>query len=277
MTNEKLISLITEAVLRELEARGQSGLSNKEALPCVKKPQALPAGADLEAIERMKRQTTARIGVGNAGPRLRTETLLKLRADHAAARDAVMIDVQPKLIESLGLFSIKTRCRDRDEFLTRPDLGRLIDDDGVAVLKERCIKNPDVQIFAADGLSSRAIEKNLPDILPVILDGLRARNISCGTPFFVKFGRVGSLDHVSEILGPKVTCVLIGERPGLGSAESMSAYMAYNARIGMPEAGRTVVSNIHAGGTPAVEAGAYIAELLAEILEKKQSGVDLKR
>ena len=66
-------------------------------------------------------------------------------------------------------------------------------------------------------------------------------------------------------------------RPGLGSAESMSAYMAYNARIGMPEAGRTVVSNIHAGGTPAVEAGAYIAELLAEILEKKQSGVDLKR
>ena len=80
---------------------------------------------------------------------------------------------------------------------------------------------------------------------------------------------------MAEVLGAKVVCVLIGERPGLATAESMSAYIAYNAYVGMPEAKRTVVSNIHQNGTAAVEAGAYVAEVIAKILEQKASGVDL--
>ena len=96
-----------------------------------------------------------------------------------------------------------------------------------------------------------------------------------GTPFFLRFGRVGSQEHVAELLGAKVVCTLIGERPGLATAESMSAYIAYNAHVGMPEAKRTVVSNIHKNGTAAVEAGAYIAEVIAKSLEQKASGLDL--
>lgn len=87
---------------------------------------------------------------------------------------------------------------------------------------------------------------------------------------------VPAMDAVSECLGAEVTCVLLGERPGLATANSMSAYISYKASVGMPEARRTVVSNIHSGGIPAVEAGAHIAGLLKTILERKQSGVDLQ-
>ena len=135
--------------------------------------------------------------------------------------------------------------------------------------------NPDVQIYAADGLSSTAIQVNLPKILPVLIDSLKAKGLTVGTPFFLRFGRVGSQEHVAETLGAKVVCVLVGERPGLATAESMSAYIAYNAYVGMPESKRTVVSNIHKDGTAAVEAGAYVADVIEMILKQKASGVEL--
>lgn len=108
------------------------------------------------------------------------------------------------------------------------------------------------------------------------MQGLQSYRIDVGTPFFVKFGRVGVMDEISELLGAEVTCTLIGERPGLITAESMSAYIAYKATVGMPEARRTVVSNIHKNGTIPAEAGAHIAEIIKIMLEKKASGTDLK-
>ena len=93
---------------------------------------------------------------------------------------------------------------------------------------------------------------------------------------FVKYGRVGVMDEISELTGAEVTCTLIGERPGLITAESMSAYIAYKATVGMPEARRTVVSNIHRNGTIPAEAGAHIADIIKIMLEKKASGTDLK-
>ena len=237
----------------------------------------IPNPFDREALERMKQKTNARIGVWRAGARLGTQTMLTLRADHAAARDAVFTDVDPAFLERLGLFTVQTRCADKNDYLTRPDHGRLLNDEAAETLRRRCVMNPDIQIFASDGLSSPAIAANLADVLPLLLDGLKAKGVIVGTPFFVKFGRVGAMDHISEILGSKVTCVLLGERPGLATAESMSAYIAYNARVGMPESRRTVVSNIHRAGIPAVEAGAYIADLLVTILNAKTSGVELRR
>ena len=112
-------------------------------------------------------------------------------------------------------------------------------------------------------------------ILPVITEALQSKGLKVGTPFYLRFGRVGAQEHIAETVGAKVVCVLLGERPGLATAESMSAYITYNAYVGMPESKRTVVSNIHRNGTAAVEAGAYIAEVIAKILEQKASGVDL--
>ena len=108
------------------------------------------------------------------------------------------------------------------------------------------------------------------------MQGLESYKIDVGTPFFVKYGRVGVMDEISELTGATVTCTLIGERPGLITAESMSAYIAYKATVGMPEARRTVVSNIHRAGTIPAEAGAHIAEIIKIMLDKKASGTDLK-
>lgn len=241
-----------------------------KSVPLVENP------CDSDALSRMMKLTTARIGVGRCGPRLKTKTLLTLRADHALAQDAVMTDVNEEILERLGLFSVQTCCGDKNEYLTRPDLGRKLSEAAVTAIKERCIKTPDIQICVADGLSSTAINANIENIMPVLLDGLKARGLSCGTPFFIKYGRVAVEDEISELVGAKVICIFVGERPGLGSAESMSAYIAYNARAGMPEARRTVVSNIHKDGINAVEAGAYMAELIEKIYKNKASGIELK-
>lgn len=282
--NQELISAIVEEVVKQLMASGQLDLSTTndcvcqditspecKASPLLDKPQ------DPEALERMMGRTTARIGVGKAGPRLKTQTLLALRADHAQARDAVMKDVERKVLEDSGLFCVQTLCEDKDTFITRPDLGRQLSPEAIKTLKERCIPNPDVQIYISDGLSSTAVEANVNKILPVITEALQSKGLKVGTPFYLRFGRVGAQEHIAETLGAKVVCVLLGERPGLATAESMSAYITYNAYVGMPESKRTVVSNIHKNGTAAVEAGAYIAEVIARILEQKASGVDLAK
>ena len=127
-----------------------------------------------------------------------------------------------------------------------------------------------------DGLSSAAIEANALDCLEAIKGGLKAYGLETGPALFVKFCRVGASDHIGDLTGAEVVCMLVGERPGLVTAESMSAYITYQPHIGIPESKRTVVSNIHRQGTTAVEAGAHIAELIHTMLEKRASGIDLK-
>lgn len=236
----------------------------------------VPNPADTKGYLKMKESTPARLGIWRAGPRYKTETALRVRADHAAAQDSVFSDVSEEFLKEMNLFSVKTECKDKDQYITRPDLGRKISEEGIKTIKGNCKMRPQVQIYVSDGLSSAAIEANVRDVLPAMIQGLEGYRISVGTPFFVKNGRVGAMDVVSEVLEAEVTCVLIGERPGLVTAESMSAYIAYKATVNMPEARRTVVSNIHKGGTPPVEAGAHIAEIIKLMLEKKASGVDLK-
>lgn len=225
---------------------------------------------------KYKKKTPARVGIGRAGCRYTTDTMLRFRADHASAVDAVYTDVSEEFLKRNNLFTVKTRCNSKDEYMTRPDLGRRLDEESVAILKEKTKKAPKVQVFVADGLSSTAIETNIEDTLPALLNGLKSYGIETGTPFFLKYGRVGAADEVSEVTEAEVTCVLIGERPGLATSESMSAYITYKGYIGIPEAKRTVVSNIHKNGTPAAEAGAHVAHIIKKILDAKASGQDLK-
>ena len=230
-----------------------------------------------EEYAELKANAPCRLGIGKAGARYKTDPMLQFRAAHSAAQDAVFNDVDHDFVEKqMGLFIVQTQCENKDVYLTRPDLGRKLSPEAVATLKEKCKKSPTVQIYVADGLSSAAVAANVADLLPAIMQGLQSYRIDVGTPFFVKFGRVGVMDEISELLGAEVTCTLIGERPGLITAESMSAYIAYKATVGMPEARRTVVSNIHKNGTIPDEAGAHIAEIIKIMLEKKASGTDLK-
>ena len=229
-----------------------------------------------EELLKYKRKTPARVGISRSGTRYTTDTMLRFRADHASAIDAVFTDLEEEFLEKNGLFTIQSKCESKDEYITRPDLGRRVSENGIKLLQEKCEKNPQVQIYICDGLSSTAVKANLEDILPSLLNGLKSFNISSGTPFYMKYGRVAAEDEVTEVVGSTVTCVLIGERPGLATAESMSAYITYKGYIGIPESKRTVISNIHRKGTPAVEAGAHIAQVIKKMLDAKASGQDLK-
>lgn len=292
-TDKQMEKLIVESVIKELAKRGMFGES--EAAPAGETARSAPACSDeevtladisevwvpepanLDAIKAMKSTTPARIGLWRAGTRLKTGALLRFMADHAVAMDAVFLDVSEEFLQKMGLFSVQTVVKDKDEFLKRPDLGRKLSDEAVQTIQEKCKKNPQVQILVVDGLSSTAVEANIPDILPALTQGLEAAGIDVGTPFFIKYGRVGVQDQVGMLLNAEVVISLIGERPGLASAESMSAYLIYKPTEKTVEADRSMISNIHKGGTPPAEAGAHLVDLIKQILAAKASGMNLHK
>lgn len=283
------IKKMIEEVLSEM-SRGES--SSSAATPIVvpvavqakdlttenlKTQLLVPDPANREAYLKAKGTTASRIGIWRAGPRYLTTSMLRFRADHATAQDAVFNNVSEAFVKEWGLLEVKTRCADKDQFLTRPDLGKELDNENADLLRKNCRDKPRVQIFVADGLSSTAVEANAKDTYLALEQGLKGHGVDVGTPFFLRYGRVPAMDAVAEILRPEVTVVLIGERPGLATGESMSCYMIYNASVGICEANRTVLSNIHSGGTPSVEAGAHIADVVKKMLDQKASGLDLKK
>lgn len=242
----------------------------------IQKQFLIPNAINEEAYRKIKQFTPARLGLWRAGNRYKTQTILRFRADHAAAQDAVFSYVSDDFVKEMGFIPVHTKASSKDEYLTRPDLGRIFPEDQQEIIKNNCKKNAKVQIVVGDGLSSSAIEANVRDFLPALKQGLKMFGLEFDEVLFIKHSRVGAMDHIAELTGAEVVCILIGERPGLVTAESMSAYLAYKPTMGMPESRRTVVSNIHKGGTPAVEAGAYVAEIIKKILDNKKSGVDLK-
>jgi len=228
-----------------------------------------------EEFAKLKARTPARLGSGRAGARYETLTMLRFRADHAAAQDAVFSQVPEDYAEKNDLLPLQTQCQSKDEYLTRPDKGRILDEESGKKLKSAIPNAPKVLIVIGDGLSSAAIQANAMDCMAAIRDGLKARGIETGISPFVRYCRVGAGDAIGDITGCELICMLVGERPGLVTDKSMSAYITYQPRTGVSESSRTVVSNIHAQGTPAVEAGAHIASLIETILKRKVSGVGL--
>jgi ethanolamine ammonia-lyase small subunit len=237
----------------------------------------IPNPAIKEGVADLAASTPARIGVWRTGTRPLTKTMLKLQFDHAAAIDAVGGEVLEKYLEEFDLFTVETCYENKEVYLKRPDKGRVLTNQAVQTIKERCRHRPQVQIVVSDGLSASAVETNLKDVYPALIDSLKINNLTFGTSFFVKGGRVACMDHIGEILEPEVLVLLIGERPGLVSASSMSAYMCFRPRKGMIESQRTVISNIQPHGTPPIEAGAHIGTVLRKMIEQKISGVKLEQ
>lgn len=272
--NVKLHSLQTSGKQQGTTTRVRETFS-----PSVKKEQSRQVEVDQtvvsEDIHAMKKTTPARIAVGSAGSRPKTDTWLQFRFDHAAAVDAVYGEVPDELIERLGFFQVTTRVQDKEEYILRPDLGRRLSEESKEKVKRECKKKPTVQIISSNGLSAKAVEENLEDVYLSLQQALNQLQVDVGTPFYIDKGRVALMDEIGELLEPDVVIYLIGERPGLVSAESLSAYVCYQPRIGTIEADRMVVSNIHKGGIPAVEAGAYLGTLIKKILHYQASGVNL--
>lgn len=293
MLNEKDIRELVESVIKELDLKEIKGnvapptpevvaddLDEGEILPDLgvldlSTWSEIPNPEDPEGLARIKSTTPARIGVWRAGNRFKVDPWLRFRIDLAAAKDAVLQEVNPDVIEKLGLFTVQTVVQDKDEYLTRPDLGRKLSEEAKQILSEKCIKSPDVQLVVADGLSSTAIDANALDFIPAFEEAIKNYGLKMGTTFFVKYGRVALMDDIGEVLNPTVLVELVGERPGLVTARSMSAYMCYKPNKNTIESDRTLVSNIHDGGLPPVEAGAHVASIVKKIFDAKASGLKL--
>jgi ethanolamine ammonia-lyase small subunit len=227
-------------------------------------------------------RTPARVLVGRAGPGYRTATALRLREDHAAARDAVRaeIDLQtvfgPERIASYRLFAAQSQAASKAEFLRRPDLGRGLNEESKQLILSGCPKGVDLQVAIGDGLSATAVSSQAPQLLDRLHEAAANRGWTFGRPFLVRYCRVGVMNEIGDLLGPEVVVLLIGERPGLATAESLSAYLAYRPRLGDTDAQRNLISNIHARGVGIEEATARIIALADQFRQIGRSGVDVK-
>jgi ethanolamine ammonia-lyase small subunit len=233
--------------------------------------------ANPSGLANLAASTAARLAVGRAGPRPPTRAMLLFGADHAVTQDAIFGDVPTALLEQLGLFTVQTRVTSQDEFLLRPDLGRLLSDEARTLIEQRCTKKPQVQIVVGDGLSAAAVTNNLPQIYPVLQQGLQGAGLSIGTPFFVRYCRVGLMNDINDIVQADVVVLLIGERPGLGVADALSAYSGWRPTAGKTDAQRDVICMITGnGGTNPLEAGAFVVEHVRNVLANQASGVELR-
>jgi ethanolamine ammonia-lyase small subunit len=243
----------------------------------------LPTPADrLVRIEAVRARTPARLLVGRSGCSYRTATQLALRQDHAAALDAVHAEVElskdlgPELVGRFGLFEVSTRAASKQQYLMRPDLGRLLAPNARDTLTANCSAGAELQVAIGDGLSAAAVAAQVPTLLPLLANEAARRGWSFGRPFLVRYCRVGILNEIGELLEPVVVVLLIGERPGLATAESLSAYMAYRPYPGNTDAQRNLISNIHARGVPPREAAPRILALAETMRHLQASGVTVK-
>ncbi|ELR67747.1 Ethanolamine ammonia-lyase light chain [Photobacterium marinum] len=261
---------------------GGSEVVSGESLPdlgekCFKKWNGIENAADNKVVEDLMSQTDARVGTGRTGPRPRTTALLRFLADHSRSKDTVIKNVESSWLQERNLMEVQSCASDKDEYLTRPDLGRKLNEDAKKLIQENCKQTPQVQVVLSDGLSLDAVTVNHDEILPPLLNGLKNAGLDVGTPFFLRYGRVKAQDEIGMLLNAEVNLLLIGERPGLGQSESLSCYAIYKPTTETVESDRTVISNIHAGGTPPVEAAAVIVDLAKTMLAQKASGINLKR
>lgn len=239
-----------------------------------------PGWPDL--IAKVRARTPARVLVERAGAAYRTPTQLELRQAHAAARDAVRTeldlvrDLGAEFVEQWRLFEVSTLANSKDEYLLRPDLGRRFNESAKRQILARCPEETDLQVVIGDGLSVTAVAAQAPQLLPRIFGAAEARGWKLGQPFVVRHCRVGVLNDVGELLRPKVVVLLIGERPGLATAESLSAYMAYRPKSGDHDANRNLISNIHARGVSVDAAAERIVNLARLMMREELSGVRLK-
>jgi ethanolamine ammonia-lyase small subunit len=231
---------------------------------------------------RVRAITPARLFLGRSGTSYRTADQLTLRADHAAARDAVHAGLDlsagplAALVDQFELFAVSSAADDRQRYLRRPDLGRALSAAGRAEVARRCPPGADLQVVIGDGLSSAAVDAQVPALLPALLEGARVAGLSVGQVFAVRNARVGLLNEIGELLDPGAVVLLIGERPGLVTARSLSAYLAWRPRPGHTDADRNLISNIHERGVTTAAAVERILALVAAMRTAGTSGVLVK-
>ena len=232
-------------------------------------------------VEQVRARTPARILVPRVGTSYAVGMQLELRGDHAAALDAVRAeldigrDFDREFVRSRKLFQVQTLAASKQEYLLRPDLGRRLSDEARELLAARCPTGCDVQLVIGDGLSAQAVRTQVPLLLPALEEFIQQQGWSLGQLFAARYCRVGLLNEIGELLSPQVVVLLIGERPGLATSESLSAYLAFRPRPGHTDAQRNLISNIHARGIPPLVAAERITLAIHRLIQAQASGVGM--
>lgn len=232
--------------------------------------------------DSLKIFTSARIALGRSGGSLPTNPLLDFRLAHASARDAVNAPFDPELLAgrlespTIPVHVLESCASDRAEFLRRPDLGRRISERSRQFLNSLVLPRPDLVIIVSDGLSTYALERQVPPFLSIFLPMVAKAKWELAPVFVVRHARVATQDEIGGILGARISLMLLGERPGLGSPDSLGAYFTRNPVLGLNDSARNCVSNIRPEGLPHREAAEKIFTLLQRSLELGYSGVQLK-
>ncbi len=240
---------------------------------------------DKDAWNSLEQYTSARIALGRAGTSLPSAAHLEFQLAHALARDAVNIPLDFTSLEqtmagnNLQVVCLKTQAENQRIYLQRPDKGRLLHPESVERL-QRIAKQqpspPDLALIVADGLSSKAIENHAALFIEELMPRLQELDYSVSPVFLVKHGRVAIGDPIAELTCARMAAVLIGERPGLSSPDSMGIYFTYQARPGKTDAERNCISNIHSNGLSYQQAVEKLLFLIREADRLKLSGVNLK-
>jgi ethanolamine ammonia-lyase small subunit len=238
----------------------------------------------LDPWTELRRFTSARIALGRSGGSVPTRELLAFRLAHARARDAVLTPFDPLALagrlEGLGLpvVTVESAACDRTEYLQRPDLGRKLAFHSRTILSEMAAREPacDLAIVVSDGLSTHAANTQCEPLLAALLPLLRERAWSLGPLVVARHARVALQDEVGSFLRARISLMLLGERPGLGSADSLGAYLTFAPAPGKTDAERNCVSNIRSGGLPPAAAAHKLHWLLEEAKRLRLSGVALK-
>ena len=235
-----------------------------------------------EIVQKIRARTPARLLAGRTGAGYRTSTQMELREAHAAARDAVRLELDLKkdfdaeFIRHWNLFEVATQATTKEDYLLRPDLGRRLHDEGREKISARCSGNNDLQIVVGDGLSVTAVKAQVPKLLELLHQQATARHWKVGQTFVIRHCRVGILNEIGELLAPQVAVLLIGERPGLATAESLSAYLAHRPNKTHTDADRNLISNIHSRGVSTQQAAERIINLAACMIDAQTSGCKLR-
>lgn len=273
MTDHAQIAEAVREVLREMLAE-TAPATGPRARPRFS-PRMTPF--DPRELRDIKKATPARLSQGRTGTRYLTHASIQLRAEHAIALDAVHSTVPEEFAAQLGCISLHSRCKDHQEFLLFPDHGRRLDDESLARLQKEGTRGADVQVICGDGLSAWALLENGPAVLPALQAGLEQAGFKTGKPIFVRLARIGVQDQIGEVLGAKSTVILVGERPGLGTGDSLSIYTAFGPVLNQDNAEKDCISNVRPLGIPPEEAARECVQLMKRTFAAGGGGVKLTR
>ena len=247
-----------------------------------RKPLVPPQAAADDAFAALRGLTAARIGLARSGASLATKPLLDFRLAHARARDAVHDDLDPETLLSdlapLGLpvIEVESAATTRQDYLTRPDLGRRLSSEAMSNLESRAGASSDIVFVIADGLAARAVQAHAAPLLQRAIPALIEEKWRIAPHVIVRHGRVAIGDAIAGALHARLAVVLIGERPGLSAPDSMGAYLTWRPSPTTTDAERNCISNIRPDGIGYDDAAFKLLHLLRTMRKQERSGVSLK-